>query len=778
MAYNPNTGLTDITADTVYTSSLTAQFGSISTLTVGTLISPALSTVAYTNAYSDLTGLPVLFGGTYSALAGLPTLFSGAYGSLSGLPTLGSLASQNSLAYGSLTGLPTLGSLASQNSISYASVTGTPTLAPVATTGSYGSLYGLPTLGSLASQNTVSYASVTGTPTLGSLSSQNSLAFASLTGLPTLAVAVDWNASASSNGTLSVQNKPTVANYTSTISSGTVLGIINAFTNLSQLTGAAFDLADALFQLKSAGGKTMMEALRDGAINFASDKAAEFNGFQSLNGDGAELACQNAAGSITSSLKLNGEKALIEALESLEVNYITAGTVTLKGPQGTLGGPAMTAPNIAAGTFLCSTVSGTVTTYAPLQADWTNAASLTNGYICNRPPLLASGATLTAASLALTGTPSLQSATLTASLTSYTGLSAGTSLYIRTKGTATDTVFQAAGTVTVAGTVVGTQTQIFRISGLGNTVCPGTVSATAGAFTSASITVLTAGTVSATQVTASTLSVGMLSGGLTLASGALFGTVTAQTAITAGTSLNLSVLNTLTAIAFVSAGTYGSVLTAGTIVSTVTAATVLQNFAVSGQGNATYGSFTSLLLATLTGTVLTAPYGSFAGSITTSALTATSISCTGFLKGVYGSFSGVDPNTNRSMSLICAGSQNALVIGSTSANLASGVVSFNVAAAGTFCGLSVFGQNQYQICAAANGNVGIQTQTPAYTLDTAGTAQFQVGNAVPVILQSASTLSGVYFSDINKGLVYSGANGTVPTYFAGSKPSDGVVRLG
>ncbi|KAK9816524.1 hypothetical protein WJX72_001556 [[Myrmecia] bisecta] len=344
MAYNPNTGLTDITADTVYTSSLTAQFGSISTLTVGTLISPALSTVAYTNAYSDLTGLPVLFGGTYSALAGLPTLFSGAYGSLSGLPTLGSLASQNSLAYGSLTGLPTLGSLASQNSISYASVTGTPTLAPVATTGSYGSLYGLPTLGSLASQNTVSYASVTGTPTLGSLSSQNSLAFASLTGLPTLAVAVDWNASASSNGTLSVQNKPTVANYTSTISSGTVLGIINAFTNLSQLTGtlswsklydlpfsiehadalaaagAAFDLADALFQLKSAGGKTMMEALRDGAINFASDKAAEFNGFQSLNGDGAELACQNAAGSITSSLKLNGEKALIEALESLEVD--------------------------------------------------------------------------------------------------------------------------------------------------------------------------------------------------------------------------------------------------------------------------------------------------------------------------------------------------------------------------------------------------------------------------------------------------------------------------
>ena len=48
----------------------------------------ALSTVATSGLYSDLSGTPTLFSGSYNDLSNTPSLFDGNYSSLSGAPTI------------------------------------------------------------------------------------------------------------------------------------------------------------------------------------------------------------------------------------------------------------------------------------------------------------------------------------------------------------------------------------------------------------------------------------------------------------------------------------------------------------------------------------------------------------------------------------------------------------------------------------------------------------------------------------------------------------------
>jgi hypothetical protein len=83
----------------------------------------ALSTVAFSGAYSDLTGKPT---------------FDGTYASLTGKPTLATVATTGS--YNDLLNKPTL------FDGTYASLTGKPSLATVAVTGSYTDLTNTPTI--------------------------------------------------------------------------------------------------------------------------------------------------------------------------------------------------------------------------------------------------------------------------------------------------------------------------------------------------------------------------------------------------------------------------------------------------------------------------------------------------------------------------------------------------------------------------------------------------------------------------------------------------------
>jgi hypothetical protein len=66
-----------------------------------------LKTVAFTGAYSDLTGKPTIFSGAYADLTGKPTLFTGAYADLTGKPTLATVATSGS--YNDLTDKPAAG---------------------------------------------------------------------------------------------------------------------------------------------------------------------------------------------------------------------------------------------------------------------------------------------------------------------------------------------------------------------------------------------------------------------------------------------------------------------------------------------------------------------------------------------------------------------------------------------------------------------------------------------------------------------------------------------
>ena len=91
-----------------------------------------------------------------------------------------------------------------------------------------------------------------------------------------------------------------------------------------------------------------------------------------------------------------------------------------------------------------------------------------------------------------------------------------------------------------------------------------------------------------------------------------------------------------------------------------------------------------------------------------------------------------------------------------------------------------------------NGAIGINTTSPAYQLDVNGTARV-VGTLLTSTIAASSisvspgntavnlswdgTFSGLYLSDANKGVVYSGQNGSA-NYWNSSKPSDGVVVYG
>jgi formylglycine-generating enzyme required for sulfatase activity len=85
----------------------------------------ALSTVAYSGNYSDLSEKPNLFSGNYSDLVGIPSAFSGNYSDLSGLPNL---FSGN---YSDLSGLPDL------FSGNYNDLVGKPSLHNISISGNY-----------------------------------------------------------------------------------------------------------------------------------------------------------------------------------------------------------------------------------------------------------------------------------------------------------------------------------------------------------------------------------------------------------------------------------------------------------------------------------------------------------------------------------------------------------------------------------------------------------------------------------------------------------------
>ena len=184
---------------------------------------PSFSTVALSGAYSDLSGLPTLFNGAYSSLTGtptlatvatsgqysdllgLPTLFNGAYSSLTGVPTFATVASSGQ--YADLLGKPALFSGA------YSSLTGVPTFATVATTGQYSDLLGKPTLFSgsytdLSNKPTLfsgAYSALTGVPTFATVATSGS--YNDLNNKPAAQVSSDWNAS---SGVAQILNKPTI----------------------------------------------------------------------------------------------------------------------------------------------------------------------------------------------------------------------------------------------------------------------------------------------------------------------------------------------------------------------------------------------------------------------------------------------------------------------------------------------------------------------------------------------------------------------------------------
>lgn len=89
----------------------------------------ALSEVASSGDYNDLTGKPVLFSGNYADLSNKPVLFDGTYANLVGKPT-SFVPSAHTHAINDITGLQTAlnGKVSTGSSIPYSVLTGTPVI--------------------------------------------------------------------------------------------------------------------------------------------------------------------------------------------------------------------------------------------------------------------------------------------------------------------------------------------------------------------------------------------------------------------------------------------------------------------------------------------------------------------------------------------------------------------------------------------------------------------------------------------------------------------------
>lgn len=216
---------------------------------------------AFSGAYTDLTGKPILFSGSYADLTGKPTLFSGAYADLTGKPTLfdgqfSSLTgtpstfapSAHTQAFSTITATPTtLSGYGITDGVTSASLTsllaGKETAGAAATAQAYAvqrtnhtGTQSAATITGLAGVATSgAYADLTGKPTLFSG------AYADLTGKPTIPAAQvqsDWNAVA---GLGVILNKPVIPTNTNQLTNGagftTNTGTVTSVAAGAGLTG-------------------------------------------------------------------------------------------------------------------------------------------------------------------------------------------------------------------------------------------------------------------------------------------------------------------------------------------------------------------------------------------------------------------------------------------------------------------------------------------------------------------------------------------------------------
>ena len=193
----------------------------------------ALSTVATTGSYADLTDKPSIPAApTWSTLSGAPTLAtvatSGSYADLSGAPSLSPVATTGT--YADLSNKPTIPAAPTWSTLS-----GAPTLATVATTGSYDDLTNKPSILAAPTWSTLS-----GAPALAAVATSGS--YADLTNKPTIPAAPTWSTLsgaptlstvATSGSYTDLSNTPNIPNaYTLPVASASVLGGVKAGTGV------------------------------------------------------------------------------------------------------------------------------------------------------------------------------------------------------------------------------------------------------------------------------------------------------------------------------------------------------------------------------------------------------------------------------------------------------------------------------------------------------------------------------------------------------------------